>query len=75
MCACGSWVCSSKKCDQKLNDIDELDDEEDLEDELQEAENVKDNQVKILEIEEVLFFKNIRDPTQLSDVFRFRTLI
>ncbi len=54
VCACGSWVCSSKKCDdKKFNEIDDLDDDEDLDDLEDEAENVKDDQIKILKIEEV----------------------
>ena len=67
VCACGSWVCSSKKCDEELNEIDDLDDDEDLDDELDEAEdqsedNSKD-EVKILKIEEDIDLK-IDDPDE-----------
>jgi len=69
VCACGSWVCSSKKCD-KANSIDELDDDdEDLEDELDEPEDAIEDrnngkvEDKIFKIEEDVFEK-VDDPDE-----------
>ena len=69
VCACGSWVCSSKKCDEQLNEIDDVDEDEDLDDELDEAEDETEDkasskdEVKILKIEEDIDLK-IDDPDE-----------
>ncbi|XP_032787033.1 follistatin-related protein 1 [Daphnia magna] len=69
VCACGSWVCSSKKCDEELNEIDDVDEDEDLEDELDEDEDKSEDltstkdEVKILKIEEDIDLK-IDDPDE-----------
>lgn len=65
VCACGSWICSSKKCEKEASELgDELGDDdfdEDLEDELNEPEDAdvrksgkfEDIEDKIFKIEEV----------------------
>lgn len=68
VCACGSWVCSSKKCHEELNEMDDVDEDEDLEDELDEPEEMeakgsKDDVNKILKIEEDIDLK-IDDPDE-----------
>lgn len=75
VCACGSWICSSKKCEKEATEFgDELSDDdfdEDLEDELNEPEDtevrksgkVEDIEDKIFKIEEDIFAK-VDDPDE-----------
>lgn len=70
-------MCSSKRCDQKANEIDDLDDDEDSDDLEDEAEGITDDQIKILKIEEVRMKRSFptcfRRSVMSSDIFN-RTL-